>query len=411
MRRNVLLLWAFGCLSSLAGAEPAYDLARLEAMALESSRSILAARDQVAVARAAVDTAAAFPNPELEYLGGTIRPRGVGGPTGDARSVTLTQALDLPWRRAARVAAAEAGLESAVAGNRSFEAAVIALLRSRYFELLRRQAELRNAREDAALVESVRSRIEKRVEIGDAPRFELIKADAETLNAQKAAQMASVRVEQARSLLRQTVGGTLPADFAISGTLREVPELPPLDGVRQSVVSLSPDLARARAETVRAERQLALERSLRWPNVALKAGLEQDPEMRDSRLGVVVSIPLWDRRRGPVGEAAAQLSRARNELAAREFEVGQTLEVAYRQYEIAQAQVTALESGIVRQAEAALRVAEAAYRFGERGFLEVIDAQRVFRAARAELIAARYELATAWVEVERLRAVPAGTAP
>ena len=70
--------------------------------------------------------------------------------------------------------------------------------------------------------------------------------------------------------------------------------------------------------------------------------------------------------------------------------------------------VTALESGIVSRAEAALKVAEAAYRFGERGFLEVIDAQRVFRAARAELIAARYELATAWVEIQRLRATPAG---
>ena len=70
--------------------------------------------------------------------------------------------------------------------------------------------------------------------------------------------------------------------------------------------------------------------------------------------------------------------------------------------------MTALESGIVRQAESALRVAEAAYRFGERGFLEVLDAQRVFRAARSELIAARYELATAWVEIERLRAIPGG---
>ena len=79
-----------------------------------------------------------------------------------------------------------------------------------------------------------------------------------------------------------------------------------------------------------------------------------------------------------------------------------------KQYEIAQTQVTALESGIVRQAESALRVAEAAYRFGERGFLEVLDAQRVYRAARAELIAARYELASAWVEIERLRAIPGG---
>ena len=46
--------------------------------------------------------------------------------------------------------------------------------------------------------------------------------------------------------------------------------------------------------------------------------------------------------------------------------------------------------------------------FRERGFLEVLDAQRVYRAARAELIAARYELASAWVEIERLRASPGG---
>ena len=36
----------------------------------------------------------------------------------------------------------------------------------RYFEVLRREAELRNAREDTAAMESVRSRIAKRVEAG-----------------------------------------------------------------------------------------------------------------------------------------------------------------------------------------------------------------------------------------------------
>lgn len=86
------------------------------------------------------------------------------------------------------------------------------------------------------------------------------------------------------------------------------------------------------------------------------------------------------------------------------FSVAQGLEMAYQQYEIALSQVAALEGGIVRQAEAALKVAEAAYRFGERGFIEVLDAQRVYRAARAELTIARYELAAAWVEFEKLRA-------
>lgn len=394
--------------ATLAAAQPEFDLPKLEALALSSSRAVLSARDQITAARYAVDSAGAFPNPELEYLGGTSRSRGVGGNTGDARSVTLTQPLDMPWRRSARIGAAEAGLESTTAAVRAFEADMVARLRLSYFEVLRRDVELSNTREDLAAMESVRSRIALRVETGEAPRFELIKADAELLNVQKTAQAAGFRGEQARSQLRQSVGGALPADFALRGLLRDVPELPPLDSLLKQLAQTSPDLARARSEMVRAQYQLDLERRQRWPNVALKAGMEEDPDMRANKLGVVVSIPLWDRRSGPVGEASAQLSRARHELAAQEFSLAQQLEIAFQQYEIAQAQVVALESGILKQAEAAVKVAEAAYRFGERGFLEVLDARRVFRAARAELITARYELASAWVEIERLRAIPGG---
>jgi cobalt-zinc-cadmium efflux system outer membrane protein len=321
----------------------------------------------------------------------------------------LTQPLDLPWRRTARIGAAEAGLEAAGAGARAFEADIVAQLRVRYFSVLQREAELINAREDVSLLENVRDRIALRVEKGEAPRFELIKSEAEMLNAKNSAKAASFRVEQARSLLRQAVGSVMAPEFSLAGRLRDVPALVPLNQVRGEVISSSPTLTRARAETLRAERQLELERSLRWPNVALKAGMQEDPEMRSSQLGVIVSVPLWDRRVGPVGVAAAQLSRAKNELESQEFSLIKALEVAYQQYEIAQSQAQALESGIVRSAEAALKVAESAYRFGERGFLEVLDAQRVFRAARAELIAARFELASAWVEIERLRALPGGS--
>ena len=366
--------------ATLAVAQPEFDLPQLEAMALSSSRSVMAAREQISAARYAVDSAGAFPNPELEYLGGTSRSRGVGGNTGDARSVMLTQPLDMPWRRAARIGAAEAGLEATTAAVRAFEADTLARLRLRYFEVLRRDVELSNTRDDLSAMEGVRSRIALRVETGEAPRFELIKADAELLNVQKTAQAAGFRGEQARSQLRQSVGGALPADFALRGRLRDVPDLPPLDGLRKQLALTSPDLARARSEMVRAQYQLDLERRLRWPNLALKAGVDEDPDMRANKFGLVVSIPIWDRRSGPVGEASAQLARARHELAAQEFSLGQQLEIAVQQYEIAQTQVVALESGILKQAEAAVKVVEAAYRFGERGFLDVLDARRVFRA-------------------------------
>jgi cobalt-zinc-cadmium efflux system outer membrane protein len=407
--KKTLFAMTLGLSASLAVAQAEFDLPSIEALAMSSSRSLMASRDQVTAARYAIDSAGAFPNPELEYLSGNARARSPGGNPGDARSVTLTQPIDLPWRRSARIGAAEAGLVSASAGSRMFEADLLARLRVRYYEVLRREAELSNAREDAALMQKIRSKIALRVETGEAPRFELIKADAESLNAQKTAQAAGFRLEQSRSLLRQVVGGGLPAEFKLSSRLRDVPALVPLDDVRKQIAESSPDLARGRAEMVRAERQLELERAQRLPSLALKASMDEDPDMRASKIGVVFSVPIWDRRSGPVGEAAAQLSRARNELEAQQYSLSQGLEVAYQQYEIAQTQATALESGIVRQAESALKVAEAAYRYGERGFLEVLDAQRVFRAARSELIAARYELAAAWVEIERLRAMPGGS--
>jgi cobalt-zinc-cadmium efflux system outer membrane protein len=59
---------------------------------------------------------------------------------------------------------------------------------------------------------------------------------------------------------------------------------------------------------------------------------------------------------------------------------------------------------LLRQAEDALRVAEAAYRFGERGFIDVLDAQRVLRAVRLDFVATRAAQRAAFIEIEQLRA-------
>jgi cobalt-zinc-cadmium efflux system outer membrane protein len=69
---------------------------------------------------------------------------------------------------------------------------------------------------------------------------------------------------------------------------------------------------------------------------------------------------------------------------------------------MARLRIEALSQGSVREAEAALRVAQAAYRFGERGILDVLDAQRVLRSVRADLIEARYQLQEARVTLDQL---------
>ncbi|MDX3906587.1 MAG: TolC family protein [Pigmentiphaga sp.] len=394
----------------VAAAQP-YTLDQLLSLALQGNNGVEAAAAGVNAARAGIDTAEAYPNPEVEFTTGRVSARQPGAGTGVGQTLSITQRIDLPNQRHLRRELAVGNLRATTAGQESFVAALVAQVKRGFYETLRREAEFAAAQEDLALTQQLYDRAQIRVDVGDAPKYEAIRVEAELLNAQKNSQSALLRVNQAKSFLRQQVGDILPAGFAVQGQLGEVPPLEPLEQLRKVMLEGNPELARYRAELQRARTAVDYERSLRLPSVALKAMSSRDPDVRDTQFGVVLSVPLWDRRQGPIQEAAANAMRVRSLLEGREFELTQQLDAAYQQYQIAASQVEALESGIVRQAEAALRVAEAAYRYGERGIIDYLDAQRVLRTARNDLIAAQFDLHTAAVEIERLLANSSAGSP
>lgn len=398
-------LLALICLSAHA-ATAALTYADLETLMMRNSPALRAASSEVDIAKSAVDTARAFPNPLVESLKGTRASRaGVNSTDRQIKAVSITQDLDMPWHRFPRVDGAQAGLVAAQENERAFVNDIRAKLRLRYFDVLRRQAEERASREDATLLESIRKRVALLVETGEASRYELVKADAEMLNAQKQAESAKLRIQQSRVALRALVGSELSEDFALVDNEKGMPSLPPLKQVQTDVLSVNPEIGRTRAEKLQIEKKLSEEKALRFPKLSLRAEADQDPEYTSKRVGLAFEFPLWNWRGGPVGEAAARLSQVDQLLIYQEFSLLQELDSAYQQYGIAQAQVTALTSGIVRQTADALRIVEIAYKTGEKSFLEVLDAQRSYRAARNELIAARFELLSAWTDIQRIRAV------
>ena len=394
---------AFGSLAQTG--KTSLSLPELEGMMFNQSPALRGAANAVDAARAAVDTARTIPNPQIEVMNGTRKPRpGINDINGNLKSISVTQDLDMPWHRFPRVDGALAGLSAAQANEQSFKADMRAQLRLRYYDLVRRIAENRVAAEDVKLMEGIHKRIALQVETGEKAKFELVKANAELLNAQKMQESAGLRVRQSRGALRALVGIQLPESFEVHEQAHAFEPPAPLATVRDDVLKTNPELQRTRAERQQLDRKLSEEKALRFPKFALRADQDQDPEWRSKRVGLAMNLPLWDWRGGPVGEAAARLSQTDNQLAYQEFSLLQSLEAAYQQYGIANAQVVALEGGIVSHAANALRIAELAYKAGEKSFLEVMDAQRVYRAARNELITAQFELASAWSEIERLRA-------
>jgi cobalt-zinc-cadmium efflux system outer membrane protein len=115
-----------------------------------------------------------------------------------------------------------------------------------------------------------------------------------------------------------------------------------------------------------------------------------------------MQIPLLDTRSGPIAQASAELERSQIRLEGRKAELQQQVLLILKSLEIARLRIEALSQGSVREAEAALRVAQAAYRFGERGILDVLDAQRVLRNVRANLIEARYQQQEAYIMLDHL---------
>jgi len=397
-----MTLWAPE--SGLADQFPTLTLQDFMSLALKYNPGIVASQAHRDAARAGERTAAAYPNPVIEAGAGPSLYRDGRDGVDSNWALGVSQPIDYPALRSFRIRGAQAGTGSAQAGLQAFQFNLLADVKASFYDVIRRQEERQIASEDLTLLGQVRARVKVRVETGEAPRYELIKADAELLNAQKTLQSAELRVKQAKAVLSRLVGTSLGEEFEVSGELSAPRELTALGELREEVLARNPVMAQSQAEQVRARARLNVERELSIPQVSLRAGVDRDPDLQNWRIGVALVVPVWNRREGPIAEAAAGISQVDAQAEQRKLALLRDLDTAYNQYLINLSQVSAYESGLLAQAEAALNVAGAAYRFGERGILDYLDAQRIYRQVRLDYLNTRYELQRSLIEIERLRA-------
>lgn len=386
------------------GDRPVFDLDQLLARAREAHPLLGVTRSEEQAARAGITTARAYPNPEIEVSPGRFTGRVPDTPSGTVASYGLAQSLENPSLREARLRGAESRVDIALAQSAATQVGLAAGIKRRFYELLRIKDELEAHNEDLQLTELILNRTQVRVGSGEAPRFDLLRAESEVAVTRKNLEFTRLRQQQAMTELRQAVGPALPALFDVTAdgvaarTISDT-EYPDL---RRQMAERNPELAIAANELERARRQVEVERSSILPQVTLRATYERDPTMASTRIGAQISVPLFNRREGQIAEAQALADRHRYALEQRRFETEAAFEAAWRAYQAAAAQVQALDGGIIARARSVLSVAESAYRLGERGILEYLDAQRQFRLVRNELIQARFNLQLARIEIDRL---------
>ena len=362
-------------------------------------------------ATAATRTARAYTNPSADVYGGLqyARPIPTPGVPGILQHYGASQTIEIPSERRARLHAAQLATVSSKYGAAGTLLSVVSDAKHTFYDVLRRREELDHQQENLRLVQDLRRRVQVEVDVGEKGRLELTRAEAELARARVAVTGAQLELANSIALLRIAIAAPADANLDPKGELEPRVTLPPLAQLRELVLRTHPAIAQSKADVQTGEALLADQRALRIPRPTLFAEFENQPDLRFWRTGVSIPIPLWDRRQGQIGESKASISESTALLDQRRLELISAVERAYEQYQLADQQAVSLESGEVHAAESAVDAAKAAYRFGERGIVEVLDAQRVLQGVRDDLVNAQFARQSALVDLEELGAVaPAG---
>jgi cobalt-zinc-cadmium efflux system outer membrane protein len=313
----------------------------------------------------------------------------------------FSQPIEWPAKRAARQRAAEAGLAGASVGLIETRLNLTADVKVAFYDLLLAQRDLELAKNNLNIVEDVRRIVGVRVRLGEAPQFDLIKAEVEVLKANQAVTRAENTVRVNRVILDTLTAGALGQAYNVSGDFVVFPAGLELQLLATRSMREHPSIQRLARSIDQADRTVEFERQARVPNVNLTTSYAREYGREGFDAGLSLPMPIWYQRQGEIAGSLgakrreeAELLRMRNELLRQVNQYFQDAQTTAKLIEV-------LEKGLLRQAEEALRIAKFSFQQGAASLLEVLDAQRVQRQTLFDYAQARFELSVALAKLER----------
>ncbi len=360
------------------GQAPAQEGAALpldEALGIAAGNNPLlrGARADVDASGGAFMQAGARSNPQLSLL-----QEGFGG-TERTSTALLNQTVELGGKRQARLDVASYGREVALASLDARAAALRSDVIAAFYGLLAAQRQLRVAQESADIAERSAELAEKRARAGKVSPVEATKARVAATGVQIELANAAARLTIAAEKLVNVTGSPLVRGRPVSGDIESVP-------VVGSLAQLLPQLSdaplarAAKAETLRANAAISVERAKRIPDVTFSVGMKRvvtgGVPGNQAVVGVSIPLPLFDGNKGALLESVHKAGKASAGFDSETARLQLELTQAYANYERSSLEARRLKADVLPAAREALDAMSRGYELGKFGFLDVLDAQR-----------------------------------
>lgn len=418
MKRVGTVLWLVIVLAA-SGAEPSFGardepvtvltVDRAVQLALERNIDVLVSRTGLDRAEANRLLAAAYPNPDYRF-----NQEGLSGrferEANNIRYHRIEQVIEGFGKRRHRTGAGEAGVEEARAEFQDTVRLLIFELRKTFYEVLLVQANAETAAANLQRFGEVVAITASRFEQGQIPEADLIRTRVEALRFEDEVAAAGVASAATKTRLALLVG--LDGPVEVKGSLEQdrdqVPagSLPLADRLIEQALAARPDLAAVQARQRRAESEVNLNRALRYPNVTLglqseySAGLQGADDLSTFGFGVGVTLPIWNRNRGGIALAQADLRQTEARVSQQHRAIRAEIVTALEQFRVSAERAEAVRSRLLPQTRESLTIAEALYEEGATSLLQLLDAQRAFNEAqlRAHQILFDYHVSRSLLE-------------
>lgn len=393
-------------------ANRAYALPEVIGLAIEHNPRRVGAIGAIDQREGLLVQAGAYPNPRITGWGGRGSSRDVGLPgpgsfsEAPPQSVTeynaqVFQPVEWPAKREARKNAAQAGLESATA---SYDETLLNLrsdVKLAFWALLFAQRSLELARENLSIVGDIRQIVDRRVQLGEAPRFESIKAEVEVLKAEQSVTREENTVEVNRVVLDTLTAGSLGYRYSVAGEFERIPSTLERERLIEDSLQQHPTLRRLDKLVEESGRTVEFERQARVPNVTVQAAYWREYGREAVQGGLSLPVPVWYQRQGEIAAALGSMRREEANLLRTRYEFIREVNQHFKDAATTARLVDVFEKGFLRKTQIALRMARLSFQQGESSLLQVLDAQRVHREVMMDYLLARHSLSVSTTQLER----------
>lgn len=375
-----------------ARAQTAPPFAQLLRQAQDTARVAVLDTD-VARAEALAGQARARPNPSIAFYGENF----AGDLTRNARdqqqmTFQVDQPIELGGKRAARIAAGEAGIVAAQARSRDGRIRHATDLARAYAD-----AEIAGRRIGLAEDEVEEATADLKVAralVGAGKEARLRQLRAETDLGTLDAELETARARRIAALARLSALAGSPAPFAdlaesLLDRLDAVPASGPADPMQAAAVRV------AEAERDAAARAVTVQQRLAVPTIVAQFGVRQLRVASGPAVvaGVSVPLPIFDRNRGNIAVAQAELQGAEAQVAVARLDAQAGTHAARALMQAADRRAMAARRTMTT-AEEGYRLARIAYGAGKSPLIELLAARHNLGVARGIIIdadAARFD--------------------